>query len=130
MSTPSRYAAAFAPRDPSELAADARRAAVASVQASLYGRLRREFGASGAGTIAWMLLHSADRSHRSHVEAYEALAGRSHSELCALHEAAEGAVKAARTESAREVASSVLATVTLAIAAGRAAAGRAAGSAG
>lgn len=103
----SKYDAAFAPRDPSELARDGARAATASVQSSLYGRLRREFGSSKAGVIAWMMLHAADGAHRDHDEACAALDGRTNRELSELVAAAEGALRAAKADGTREVAGRV-----------------------
>src|SRR5882724_361854 len=101
------YAKAFAPRDPLEVSADAARTVLASVQGSLYGRLRGKFGMSNAGTIAWMLLHAAEVTHRNHAAAIEALESRTIPELTALIVAAEGAVKAAKTAEGRTIAQGV-----------------------
>lgn len=118
-----KYASAFAPRDPSELARDAARAATASVQSSLYGRLKKAFGLSNAGTIAWMLLHAADASHRSHDEALAALESRTRRELSELWNASEGAVRAAKTGEARAIAVAVHGVVESVVARERAALG-------
>ena len=126
MANPPDYDRAFAPRDFFELAAAARVAAAASVQASLYGRLKRSYGGSGAGTVAWMLLHAADPDHKRHDAALAALEKRTPSELATLFQATEGAVAAARTAETKEIASRAHANVTLVVGRVRAALGRAA----
>ena len=115
----SKYDAAFAPRDPSELARDAARAATAWVQSSLFNRLKRAFGTSNAGTIAWMMLRAADPSHADHDAACEALKARSGRELAELWSAAEGCEKAARG-GALEVARSVRGALEVYVAMARA----------
>lgn len=103
----SKYDAAFAPRDPSELFRDALRAATASVQSSLYGRLKRMFGSSRAGTIAWMMIHASDPAHRDHDAAHAALVARSFREVAELWDASGGALKAAKTPEAKKIAERV-----------------------
>jgi len=110
-----KYDALFAPRDPSKLAADRASAAVPSVQSSLYGRLRREHGNSGAGGIAWMLIHAASPASRHHDAALEALHGRTRAELGSLLLAADGALGAAKTLESVTLARAVLESVKAAI---------------
>lgn len=117
--TAEHYAAAFAPRDPSELAEAAARAAGrlarAALQKSIYGRLRGEFGDSRAGTVAWMLIHAVDEGHRAHGAAREAMGRLDRFQLGMLLDAAEGAVKAAKTPDVAAIARRILDMVSLAL---------------
>ena len=50
------------------------RAAAASVQTSLFGRLRKARGSAVAGRVAWMLIRAASPDHDDCSEALDALA--------------------------------------------------------
>lgn len=117
---PSKYDDAFAPRDPSELAAAraaaAVRAATLSLQSSLYNRLRVEFGNANAGVIAWMLIRAADPLSPHHDAACVAMAARTSREVGSLFEAAEGALNAAKGPEAAALAKRVFDVVGVEIA--------------
>lgn len=78
-----------------------RTSAQQSVQASLYGRLKRRYGDT-AGDVGWLLIRAAQPEHRDHEEARAMLASREADELAFLASVASASVRAmaARAECA------------------------------
>ena len=70
---------AFDPIDPLSLGTPAYQ----TVQASIYGRLRKTRGKT-AGDLGWLLVRLGQPSHREHEEALETIMTRPASELAAL----------------------------------------------
>lgn len=86
MSEPNKFDAAWAPISEVEKFQTVMRAAVSSVQTSLYLRLKKRHG-KGAGLISWSLIRLGQENHDDHAAALEALGRRSSSELSEVMEA-------------------------------------------
>ena len=95
-------------RDPSSTARDAVINAAQSLQASLYQRLRKARGNSGAGMTGWMMVRLAQEDHADNGEAIDAVLAMTASELSALLTVARDARKAMRTPETRELADRVV----------------------
>lgn len=75
-----KFDAAWAPISEVEKFQTVMRAAVSSVQTSLYLRLKKRHG-KGAGLISWSLIRLGQENHSDHLAAVEALGRRSSEEL-------------------------------------------------